>query len=53
MLTPAERREKKLRRLFDDTGVEELTAVYRCGGAVAWGQGGGWVGVGGGGRCLC
>lgn len=29
MLTPAERREKKLRSMFDDTGVEELTAVYR------------------------
>jgi prolyl-tRNA editing enzyme YbaK/EbsC (Cys-tRNA(Pro) deacylase) len=32
MLTPAEKREKKMRKMFDETGVEELTAVYRCGG---------------------
>lgn len=29
MLTPAERRDKKMRQMFDETGVEELTAVYR------------------------
>ncbi|GBF89299.1 hypothetical protein Rsub_02176 [Raphidocelis subcapitata] len=29
MLTPAERRDKKARRLFDESGIEALTAVYR------------------------
>jgi hypothetical protein len=29
MLTPAERRDKKIRKLFDETGIESLTAVYR------------------------
>ena len=30
MLTPAERRDKKLKRLFDETGIDAITAVYRC-----------------------
>ncbi|KAJ9519140.1 hypothetical protein QJQ45_007695, partial [Haematococcus lacustris] len=30
-LTPAERKEKKLRKLFDDNGLEVLTSVYRIG----------------------
>ena len=29
MLTPAERREKKAKKLFDETGLDALTAVYR------------------------
>jgi U4/U6 small nuclear ribonucleoprotein PRP3 len=31
MLTPAERRDKKLRRMFDNSGLEAVTAVYRVG----------------------
>jgi hypothetical protein len=42
MLTPAEKREKKMRKMFDETGVESLTAVYRWvpgGGVLAWAAG--------------
>jgi U4/U6 small nuclear ribonucleoprotein PRP3 len=36
MLTPAERRDKKVRKLFDESGVEALTAVYRWAGGGLW-----------------
>ena len=31
-LTPAEKRDKKLKKLFDDSDVEIVTSVYKVGG---------------------